>query len=137
MTSYATFILTKDRLVTVRYAQPYSFYMYAKRAATGDVECANAASVLSGLTEQIIDRVADLIEKMQEDIDKLSETVFTPSGTKPRDGARDLTLKIVGKQGDLTTRARESLLSISRLLGYFAGVCEARGEDKRLKLRLA
>ena len=136
VTSYVTFVLSKDKLVTVRYSEPYSFFMYAKRAMAGEVECASAPAVLVGLLEQIIDRVADLIERMQADIDKLSETVFSSDGGKPRDGARDLTLKTVGKQGDLTTRARESLLSLSRLLGYFASVCDQRGEDKRLKSRL-
>ena len=136
VTSYVTFILAKDKLVTVRYSEPYSFYMYAKRATAGEVECGSAPAVLMGLIEQIIDRVADLVEKMQSDIDTLSETVFSSSDQRPRDGARDMTLKTVGKQGDLTTRARESLLSLSRLLGYFASVCELRGEDKRMKSRL-
>jgi len=73
---------------------------------------------------------------MQGDIDKLSETVFSSDDKRPRDGARDVVLKTVGKQGDLTTRARESLLSLSRLLGYFTAACEGRGDDKRLKSRL-
>jgi len=136
VTSYVTFVLIKDKLVTVRYSEPYSFFMYAKRAMAGEVECTSAPAVMTGLLEQIIDRVADLIERMQGDIDKLSETVFSADDKRPRDGARDLTLKTVGKQGDLTTRARESLLSLSRLLGYFSAACELRGDDKRIKARV-
>jgi len=136
VTSYVTFVLTKDKLVTVRYSEPFSFFMYAKRAMAGEVECATAPAVLTGLLEQIIDRVADLIERMQGDIDKLSETVFSSDDKRPRDGARDVVLKTVGKQGDLTTRARESLLSLSRLLGYFTAACEGRADDKRLRARL-
>jgi magnesium transporter len=73
---------------------------------------------------------------MQGDIDKLSEAVFAADSVRPRDGARDATLKTVGKQGDLTTRARESLLSLSRLLGYFSALCDQRGGDKPVKARL-
>ena len=137
VTSFVTFVLLKDRLVTVRYSEPYSFFMYAKRAMAGEADCATAPAVLIGLLEQIVDRVADLIERMQGEIDKLSETIFTAGGDGKRDNERyALALKTVGKQGDLTTRARESLLSLNRLLSYFAQATVQRGDDKRVRSRI-
>ena len=103
----------------------------------GEVDCVSAPAVLIGLLEQIVDRVADVIERMQSEIDKLSETIFTERGDGKRDGERyALALKTVGKQGDLTTRARESLLSQNRLLSYFAQAAEQRGDDKRVRSRI-
>ena len=137
VTSFVTFVLLRDRLVTVRYSEPYSFYMFSKRAMAGEVDCVSAPAVLIGLLEQIVDRVADVIERMQSEIDKLSETIFTERGDGKRDGERyALALKTVGKQGDLTTRARESLLSQNRLLSYFAQAAEQRGDDKRVRSRI-
>ena len=138
VTSFVTFVLLKDKLVTVRYSEPYSFYMFAKRATAGETECTTAAAVLMGLLEQIIDRVADVIERMQGEIDKLSETIFTDGGGDRRlDNERyALALKTVGRQGDLTTRARESLLSLNRLLSFFAQAAEQRGDDKRVRSRI-
>ena len=135
--SHITFVLAKDKLITIRYSEPYAFFMYAKRAMANQVESQSSPAVLIGLLEQIIDRLADLIERMQGDIDKLSQTVFGSKEEHKRNGERfDLALKTVGRQGDLTTRARESLLSLSRLLTFFATACDARGEDKIMRVRI-
>ena len=92
--------------------------------------------VFVGLVEQIIDRVADVIERMQGDIDGLSETVFGAADGRSPVSGRDAALKIVGRQGDLTTRARESLVSFARLLGYFSSVCQKNGEAMPLRGRV-
>ena len=139
VTSHVTFVLVKDKLVTIRYCEPFAFYMFAKRAMANQIESNSAPTILIGLLEQIIDRLADLIERMQGDIDKLSQTVFGHN-KKAKDNAEryDEALKTVGRQGDLTTRARESMLSINRLLTFFALTCDqTAGKDlKSVKQRI-
>lgn len=135
--SHITFVLAKERLITIRYSEPYAFFMFAKRAMANQVESQSSPAVLIGLLEQIIDRLADLIERMQGEIDQLSQTVFGTKQASKANGERfDLALKTVGRQGDLTTRARESLLSLNRLLTFFATACDARGEDKIMRARI-
>ena len=137
VTTHITFVLVKDKLVTIRYSEPYAFHMYTKRAMANQLDSGTASAILIGLLEQIIDRLADLIERMQGDIDKLSQTVFGAEKDQRANGERyDLALKTVGKQGDLTTRARESLLSLNRLLTYFAYACEHGQDSKGVKQRI-
>ena len=137
ITTHITFVLVKDKLVTIRYSEPYAFQMYAKRAMANQVESGSAPAVLIGLLEQIIDRLADFIERMQVDIDKLSQTVFGAEKDNRDNGARyDLALKTVGRQGDLTTRARESLLSMNRLLTYFTYACDHGDAGKAVTPRI-
>jgi magnesium transporter len=101
------------------------------------IESHSPQAVLIGLLEQIIDRLADLIERMQSDIDKLSQTVFGTDKDARGNGERyDQALKTVGKQGDLTTRARESLLSINRLLTFFSFANDQTATDKAVKGRI-
>jgi magnesium transporter len=136
-----TFILTPARLVTVRYAEPYSFQMFAARACRGQIECSNATSTLTGLLEIIIDRHADLIERMQAETDRLSLQVFAqdPKGKARRSDRRfDEILRGIGREGDIASRAREALLSLNRLLTYLSHYAQAAGtkEDKGIRARI-
>jgi magnesium transporter len=144
ITTFVTFILLENRLVTIRYEEPHSFQMFAQRAQRGQTECGTPAFALIGLLEAVIDRLADLIEKVQTEVDTLSSTVFAPDDKK---GGRGLmfegALRTIGLQGDVTTRARESLLSLNRLLTYFSHVstlrqdgAAPRPDDKRLRERI-
>lgn len=137
MTTHVTFILAGKRVVTIRYAEPYSFQMFATRAMRAQLDCGNGMAILVGILEAIIDRLADLIERGQAEIDKLSVSVFSAEGSAARRSRHyDASLRTIGKQGDLTTRSRESLLSLSRLLTYLTQVANAQNEDKTLRSRI-
>ena len=57
-----TFILTPDRLVTVRHHAPRPFETYPERANTGAAGCGTPERVFLGLAEEIVSRLADLLE---------------------------------------------------------------------------
>ncbi|HEX5958875.1 MAG TPA: CorA family divalent cation transporter, partial [Hyphomicrobiaceae bacterium] len=46
-----------------------------------------------------------------------------------------ITIRAIGHEGDLTSRSRESLMSLGRLLTYLSHVMTERGDDKGLKAR--
>ena len=136
-----TFILTPARLVTIRYAEPYSFQMFATRATRGQIECGSATATLVGLLEIIIDRHADLIERIQSETDRLSQKVFAqdPRGKARRSSRRfDEILHGIGREGDIASRAREAMLSLNRLLTYLAHFSQEAGikEEKSLRARI-
>src|SRR3712207_5880941 len=56
-----TFVLTKDRLVTIRYIEPKSFAAFVAQAARQPSLCPTAVHTFLGLVEAIVDRTADLI----------------------------------------------------------------------------
>jgi magnesium transporter len=75
--------------------------------------------VLAGLVESIVNRVADVIERVATDLDAASVEVFTASRQK-RGAFRDFrkTLERLGQNGELISKARESLVSLGRLLTF-------------------
>ena len=119
--SQITFILTPNRLITNRYVDLLPFRRYIAYAERHRHTCASAAAVLAGLLEAMVNRIADVLERIGGDIDAVSAEVFTPPppGQRRRQ-TRDyrLILERVGRNGDLTSKARETLASLTRLLAF-------------------
>jgi magnesium transporter len=118
--SAISFILAADRLVTVRYAEPQSFELFAGRCQRSPGPYARGDAVLAGLLEALIDRVADVLERIGLEVDHISHEVFEHPATPRKAGAFQRILRALGRRGDLTTKVRESLVGINRLLMYFA-----------------
>jgi magnesium transporter len=78
------------------------------------------------------------VERIQGDVDKLSQNIFETKDDRTRTRTRrfDVTIKLIGREGELTSRSRESLLSLHRLLTYLAHAMSERGDDKALRARV-
>jgi magnesium transporter len=136
MTSVITFILSGNHLVTVRYAEPKAFPVYVARATKGDVDCVTGAGVMIGLLEMLIEREADLIERVQDEIERIAPLVFAQKGQSANNRRLDVLLRTVGKEGDITARAQESAMSLHRLSLYFANAARERQDDARVLGRI-
>jgi len=114
-----TFILSAVKLVTNRYVDPLPFRRFIAYAERHPASCNTPPAVLAGLVESIINRVADVIERVATDLDAASVEVFSASRRK-RGAMRDfrLVLERLGQNGELISKARESLVSLSRLLTF-------------------
>jgi magnesium transporter len=133
-----TYILAGDALVTVRYADPLPFRRFIAYAEKHPHACSNAAAVLAGLLEFKVNRIADLIESTSDDIDHLSQHIFTPlsGGTRRRDIDYRQILERVGRIGDLNSKARETLGSLGRLLVFLLQASQPHiGSDVRSRLK--
>ena len=63
-----TFVLTPTNLISIRYIEPQSFRTYAQIIQkTGRVGCTSPVKVLGGLLDTIVDRIADILEKIERD----------------------------------------------------------------------
>jgi magnesium transporter len=137
-TTAITFILAGQRLVTVRYAEPKAFPLFLARIEKGDAPCSSAAALLVGLIESIIHREADLIERIQDEVDRTAPHIFDSKGGQSTRAKRlESTLKMVGREGDITARAQESALSLDRVLSFLANVTKERGDDTRIQERIS
>ncbi len=136
LTSVVTFILSGPHLVTVRYAEPRAFPIYVARAAKGDVDCVTGAGVMIGLLEMLIEREADLIERVQDEVERIAPLVFAQKGQNAHARRLDVLLRTVGKEGDITARAQESANSLHRLSLYFANAARERKDDARVMGRI-
>src|SRR6185369_554155 len=67
-----TFILTGKTLVTNRYTDPLPFRRFITSAETHPAACSSSAMLLVGLLESIINRIADVIERVAADLDQIS-----------------------------------------------------------------
>ncbi|MGG7645547.1 magnesium transporter CorA family protein [Rhodovulum sp. YNF3179] len=123
-----TFILTEDRLVTLRHHHPRPFTQFPARAARASLGCSSALTVLLGLLEDIIDRLADITENVGREIDGLSREIFRPSGEARPDHQK--TLRQIGQSDALVMHLRESLLTLERLLIFLIPVLEQREGGK-------
>lgn len=137
VTTPITFILAGNRLITLRYAEPRAFSLFAARCRRPDPSLTSGTAVLIGLIETIIDRMADFIERIQGEVDTLSHSIFEmKGGTASRQRRFDVMLKSIGREGELTSTARESTHSLGRLLTYLAHVAQERKEGKPLQARI-
>jgi magnesium transporter len=133
-----SFILAGSRLVTVRYAEPQSFELFASRCQRSPGPYARGDGVLTGLLDALIDRVADVLERIGLEVDGISHEVFEHPATPRKTGDFQEILRALGHRGDLTSKVRESLVGIGRLLMFFGQASEANAKlakDLRARLR--
>jgi magnesium transporter len=120
-TTPVTFILSGHRLVTVRYDEPRPFMIVGSKLARVCTPTVTGESVLMDLLDAVIDRAADILERIGSEVDKVSRDIFEPPGSAAdRSKAYNDILKTIGRQGDLTSKVRESLVSIGRLVLFLA-----------------
>jgi magnesium transporter len=112
-----TFILTPERLVTVRHHAPRPFETYPTRADKVGPGCSTTERVFLGLVEEIIGRLADLLEGASKALDEVTKTVYSPE-TGGRSPVLQDALRNVGREGDLVGRVRLSLLTLERAIGF-------------------
>jgi magnesium transporter len=115
-----TFVLTKERLVTIRYIDPQPFRAYALRCERASVTASKAATVLLQLLDAIVDRMADVLEKTGADVEAISREIFEPAQSLGYRSDKDFqnVLQNLGRKYDLNSKMRESLLTLSRILTF-------------------
>jgi magnesium transporter len=114
------FVLTADRLVTLRFEQLTAFDTFATTSR------GTAAEMFVGLIEAIVDRLADVLEQIAAELDALSHRLFRSGpidASKHRRPAREaadlrVMLRRVGSGGDLASKIRDGLLGLSRIVPY-------------------
>ena len=120
-TTPVTFILAGHRLATVRYDEPRPFAIIEHKLARACSPKVNGETVLMDLLDAVVDRSADILERVGGEIDQISRTIFEPDIATP--DFKEV-LKTLGRKGDLTSKVRESLVSIGRLLLFLATEAE-------------
>ncbi len=139
-TTEVTFVLKGDRLVTLRYEDPQPFRTLKTRLERIGAGLASGPAVFFWLMDQIVARLADILEKTDLEVDTLASTIF---GAASKNGKRDTgqldlvdTVERIGRGGDTTAKLRESLLTLQRVL-LAMGVSElaAVGNKKETRAR--
>jgi magnesium transporter len=117
------FVLTGNRIVTVRYATPKPILVFADHVRREPELARSAMTVLVRLLDAIIDRLADELEGSGAEIEAISTRIFRREMDERRIPAARLTAMLtrIGRAQSLLAKIRETAVSTSRLLSFLGG----------------
>jgi magnesium transporter len=113
-----TFILTPRHLVTMRYADPQPFRTFVARCSKQPRTVQTSEGAFAALLEAVVDRAADLLERVGGDLDVVSGEIFRRGPHAPALRHEEIITRI-GQDNDLAQKIRESLLSVARVVSFF------------------
>ncbi|WAJ26311.1 magnesium transporter CorA family protein [Antarcticirhabdus aurantiaca] len=115
-----TFVLTKERLITVRYADPMPFRAFEAKRHKAPESYTTATLLFIALLDSIVERIADLIEVAETAVGDVSTRIFYDEEVKPNAEERSANLRnlliLLGRKNRMLAILRESLLSLNRLI---------------------
>jgi magnesium transporter len=137
-TTAVTFILSGHRLVTVRYDAPKPFMLVENKLARSCPPGMTGEMVLMELLDAVIDRNADILERAGGDMDSISHDIFEPNGAARTGHAKRYSdiLIAIGRKGDLTSKVRESLVSVGRVVTFVAASVDGIRWSKDMREQL-
>jgi magnesium transporter len=137
-TTAVTFILASHRLVTVRYDEPRPFVLVENKLARSCAAGITGEMVLMELLDAVIDRNADILERAGGEMDAISHQIFEPEGAARTGHAKRYSdiLIAIGRKGDLTSKVRESLVSIGRVVTFVAASVDGVKWSKEMREQL-
>src|SRR3954462_1209447 len=137
-TTAVTFILAHHRLVTVRYDEPKPFMLVENKLARSCAPGISGEAVLMELLDAVIDRNADILERAGSDMDAIGHQIFEPAGAARTGHAKRYSdiLLAIGRKGDLTSKVRESLVSIGRVVTFVAAAVDGVKWSKDMREQL-
>jgi magnesium transporter len=136
-TTAVTFILAGHRLVTVRYDEPRPFALISNKLARTCAPTVNGESIMMDLLDAVIDRAADILERAAADIDRVSHDIFEPEGRRvDRTITYRFILRTIGRKADLTSKVRESLVSVGRVVLFLANEADGLKWPKEMRSQL-
>ena len=127
-----TFILTSNHLVTVRYTEPKPFVAFVNHAHAEEQLTRDPVTVLIRLLDAIIDREADELENAGRELESISNHIFEQRSRRERRNSElryEALMLRIGEVQRLLSRARESSVSASRMLGFLGATERMRGEE--------
>ena len=124
------FVLTNDRLVTVRYITPRPIRAFQNHARRDKALVQDNLVALYSLLDAIIDRMADELEDVGNEIEKISAHIFHKQADARRIPADRLTalLTRIGRTQTLLAKIRETAVSTARLLSFLSSSVQMKPE---------
>ncbi len=116
-TAEVTFVLTAGCLVTVRYAELSSFRQFEAKLNRQATHYSAGSQLFLGLADAVVDRVADVLEIVQGQLQALSRAVFN-SGKAHRTDLLQI-LQQLGQHRSLLAQLGESLFSSNRMIAFY------------------
>jgi magnesium transporter len=135
------FVLTRERLITVRYGDIPAWPALAKQARQAEEAGQGSAEIMTMILEAVVERIADVLEHVGGTLDRVSHHIFHSENdgpSRPARANRELrgALRTIGRTGAALAKLRDTLLGIGRMLP-FLGANTRAWLPAALKPRLA
>ena len=132
-TTPISFVLANNRLVTVRYATPKPIHAFEEHVRRDPELARDAATVMARMLDALIDRLADELETLIAEIERISTHIFHRQMDDRRIPAARLTalLTRIGRAQNLLTKIRYSAVSMIRMLSFLSGSSWAHDESRK------
>lgn len=116
-----TLILAVNKLITVRYIEPYAFALFISHLKKLSPENYHATNLLVELLDVSIDRLADILEDVSHHLDDYSQLIFRSQTNENRHEKTNYKHRFqdIGASGELGTKVQESLITFNRLITFF------------------
>jgi magnesium transporter len=117
------FVLADNRLVTVRYATPKPVRLFMEHVLREPELARDATTVMIRMLDAIIDRLADELEGLGTELERISSHIFERKLEERRIPATRLTalLTRIGRAQTLLAKIRYSAVSTARMLSFLSG----------------
>src|ERR1700689_504464 len=137
-TTAVTFVLASHRLVTGPFDEPKPFLLGENKLARASTAGVTGEMVLMELLDAVIGRTADILERAGSDMDNISHSIFEPEGAARTGHAKRYSdiLIAIGRKGDLTSKVRESLVSIGRVVTFVTAAVDGVKWSKEMREQL-
>jgi magnesium transporter len=134
------FVLSREALVTLRFADLQSFDAVAARFGEAATRPTSSLEVFVELCDEITDRLADSLEQAAAELREISAVIFHVPDSEGREAVRSnrrirAQLRQVGRLGDRVSETRDALLGLGRAVDF---ACELTADwfEGRLEPRM-
>lgn len=110
-----SFILNKKQLVCAHYGELTSFRSFETQYARQPKLFETTDELMMLLVDAVVDRVADILEKLQGNLNALSREIFDEAEGQHTNDLQRI-VKQLGKYNSLLAKLSDSLLSVRRML---------------------
>ncbi|WP_409530418.1 CorA family divalent cation transporter [Shinella sp.] len=122
------FVLSRDQLITVRFMELTTFDAVAGKFTSGREAPKSGLDVFVLLCEEVVDRVADILEHLAGELNTLAVDTFHTDDTRGRHAARSnrllrAQLRQVGRLGDRLSQVRDGIQGLARVVAYAEQNC--------------
>ena len=134
------FVLSRDALVTIRYARLHSFDQVAEKLRR-EGKGTSSAETFTRLVEAMIDFGADMLERFGADLHRISRSVFRRGLRRKRVLSKNLrlrnTLIDVGESGERLSQIRDTLQGLQRIVLFACDRADWIPPDLHSRLKTA
>jgi magnesium transporter len=131
-----TFVLTNQRLVTIRYDNVHAFETVVQKGCRPGSGLISGDRLLVGLLQAENDYLARVLERVGRDLDEMSRQVFQRNGSREANRQFSEVLIKLGRREDLLSHVRDSVNTLSRMISFLRAGEKSGGLGKELSQAL-